>query len=111
MIEDSYPNTPGHHGVDTSIAAADAIASQCGRLQGMALAAIAAAGEAGLTADELAATLEVDRWTIQPRTTELRAKRLIADSGRRRRNVTGKRAIVWVLPKFDPQDEGTNDGE
>ena len=44
----------------------------------------------------LAARLEMDRWSIQPRTSELRRKGLIRDSGRRRPNATGKRAIVWI---------------
>jgi hypothetical protein len=91
-----YPNEPGHRGVETSVEAADAIASVSARLQRLALRAIHAAGTDGLTADELAATVGVTRWTIQPRTTELRRKGLILDSGVRRRNVTGKRAIVWT---------------
>ncbi len=62
----------------------------------MALEAIRAAGAHGFTADELAAWLELERWTIQPRTSELSRKGLIRDSGRRRPNATGKLAIVWV---------------
>ena len=50
----------------------------------------------GLTADELSARLEMDRWSIQPRTSELKRKGLIRDSGQRRPNRTGKQAIVWV---------------
>lgn len=91
-----YPDIPGHKGGETSISAAEEMAPHTGRLQKMALDAIRAAGTDGLTADELAAALGLDRWTIQPRTSELRAKALIADSGQRRRNVSGKRAIVWV---------------
>lgn len=91
-----YPDTPGHRSVDTSVEAAEALAPQLGRLQRMALAAINDSGAKGLTADELAATLKLDRWTVQPRTSELRRKGAIYDSGQRRRNATGKRAIVWV---------------
>jgi biotin operon repressor len=98
-----YPNTPGHRGVSTSIEAADAIESVTARLQRMALRAIQEAGSRGLTADELAATLDLSRWTIQPRTTELRRKHLVIDSGVRRLNVTGKRAIVWVA--VDQQEQ------
>jgi hypothetical protein len=39
----------------------------------------------------------MDRWSIQPRTSELRRKGLIRDSGKRRQNATGKSAIVWVV--------------
>ncbi|CAN5899763.1 hypothetical protein BH24BAC1_BH24BAC1_36910 [soil metagenome] len=92
----TYPDSPGHRNVDTSIAAADALALKLGRLQRMAQAAISEAGPRGLTADELAARLEMDRWSIQPRTSELRRKGLIRDSGQRRPNGTGKLAIVWT---------------
>lgn len=91
-----YPDAPGHRHVDTSVAAADALAPKLGRLQRMTQAAIYDAGVRGLTADELAARLQMHRWSVQPRTTELSRKGLIRDSGQRRPNVTGKAAIVWV---------------
>jgi hypothetical protein len=93
-----YPNYPGHYGVPTSVAAADDLAPVLGRLQALAEATIRAAGSIGLTADELAARLGMERWSIQPRTTELSRKGLIIDSGLRRRNVTNKMAIVWIVP-------------
>ncbi len=92
----AYPDTPGHRNVDTSIAAAEALAPKLGRLQRLAEEAIRDAGSRGLTADELAARLEMDRWSIQPRTSELKRKGLIRDSGMRRPNATGKQAIVWI---------------
>jgi hypothetical protein len=98
-MTDVYPDAPGHRGVETSVEAADAIAPVAGRLQRLALATIRDAGDAGLTADELAARLGMDRWSVQPRTSELRRKQLIRDSGQRRRNATGKRAIVWTAEK------------
>lgn len=96
---DSYPNRPGCRATDTSQAAAEAIAPKLGRLQRMALDAIKARGTLGLTADELAEALSLDRYSIQPRTSELRRKMLIADSGLRRRNSSHKMAIVWTLPE------------
>ena len=92
----TYPDAPGHRNVDTSIAAADALAPKLGRLQRMAETAIRDAGLHGLTADELAKRLDLDRWSIQPRTSELKRKGLIRDSGLRRPNASGKRAIVWI---------------
>lgn len=92
----TYPNTPGHRKVDTSIMAAADLAPKLGRLQQLALTAIRESGWLGLTADELASRLNMERYTVQPRTTELKVKRLIRDSGQRRINATGKRAIVWV---------------
>lgn len=91
-----YPDAPGHRNVDTSVAAADALAPKLGRLQQMAEAAIRAAGLYGLTADELAERLDMDRYSIQPRTSELKRKGFIRDSGKRRKNASGKMAIVWV---------------
>lgn len=92
----AYPNAPGQRNVETSIAAADALAPKLGRLQRMANSAIRNAGSYGLTADELAARLDADRWSIQPRTSELKRKGLIRDSGQRRTKRTGKLAIVWI---------------
>ena len=91
-----YPDAPGHRDVETSVAAADALAPKLGRLQRMAETTIRDAGTHGLTADELAARLEMDRWSIQPRTSELKRKGLVRDSGQRRPNRTGKLAIVWI---------------
>jgi DNA-binding MarR family transcriptional regulator len=95
-----YPDAPGHRGVDTSREAAEAFAPKLGRLQKLALEAIRSRGPFGLTADELAETLGLDRYSIQPRSTELRRKRLIEDSGLRRFNATGRRAIVWITPEY-----------
>lgn len=92
-----YTDAPGHRSVETSIAAANALAPKLGRLQRMAETAIRDAGLQGLTADELAARLDMDRWSIQPRTSELKRKGLIRDSGHRRPNATGKSAIVWTV--------------
>lgn len=92
-----YPDAPGHCGVDTSIAAADAIAPRLGRLQRLAETTIRAAGRDGLTTDELAVRLNMERWS---RTVELRRKGMIRDSGRRRRTVTGRSAIVLVISTF-----------
>jgi hypothetical protein len=100
----SYPDAPGHRGVDTSIAAAQAVTSKLGRLQRLALDAIEARGAGGLTTDELAEALGLDRYSIQPRTSELRRKSMIVDSGRRRLNASRKRAIVWTLPQYRASD-------
>jgi hypothetical protein len=93
-----YPNVAGHRGVDTIIEAAEAITPKIGRLQRLALEAVRNAGARGLTSDETAEALHSDRWSIQPRLSELKLKGLVVDSGLRRRNSTGKNAIVWVTP-------------
>jgi hypothetical protein len=93
----AYPDTPGHRKVQTSIVAAEALAPKLARLQSLVRSAIADAGENGLTANEVAVRLGMERWVLRPRTSELRRKGAIRDSGKRRPNVTGKQAIVWVV--------------
>ena len=93
----TYPDAPGHRGVETSMLAAQALKTKLGRLQAMAFEAIMEAGWLGRTADELAERLHMDRYSIQPRTSELKRKGLIRDSGQRRANRSGKLAIVWVI--------------
>lgn len=91
-----YPDEPGHRGIDTSIDAARSIDLSVGHLQRVALRAIRAAGPRGLTTNELATAVRIHRDSIQPRTSELRLRGLIRDSGARRPNPNGKNAIVWV---------------
>lgn len=91
-----YPNGPGHRRIDTSVEAAAMIAPAAGKLQRMVLDAIADAGLSGRTTDEVACFLDLSRTSVQPRTSELRRKGLIRDSGRRRPNASGVRAIVWA---------------
>jgi hypothetical protein len=103
-MTDRYPNHPGHRGVETSVEAAEALAPCLGNLQKRTLATIRAAGDAGLTAHETTHAIGFVREAIQPRLSELRRKRLIVDSGRRRKNLSGKKAIVWIAtPQADTE--------
>ncbi|MBD3761469.1 hypothetical protein [Rhizorhabdus sp.] len=106
MHEMTYPETPGHRFIDTSMEAAAAIAPKCGRLQRMVLGAITEAGATGITTDEIAMKLNIDRGSVQPRTSELRLMGLIVDSKQRRRNASGVRAIVWTLPEYVEASDG-----
>jgi hypothetical protein len=94
----SYPDRPACGATDTSAAAAADLAPHLGRLQQLTLDTITDAGADGCTANELAAITGLPREAIQPRTSELRKKGKIVDSGRRRPNPNGKSAIVWTLP-------------
>lgn len=96
MHDHDYPSFPGHRGIDTSAAAAASLASSLSYLQGKVFRAILEAGTRGLTTNELAEHLRIDRGSVQPRTSELRAKGRIRDSRQRRMNANGKKAIVWV---------------
>ncbi len=96
----AYPFSPAPGKTDTSNEAADAMQPHCGRLQADALATIKDAGKDGCTADEVGNRQGRNRWSVQPRISELRQMGLVVDSGRRRQNVTGKRAIVWVAAEY-----------
>lgn len=88
-------------GTDTSREAATDLTSRAPVIRQKVLEAISQAGPYGCTSEDLAAALDLPRVTVQPRTSELRALRKIADSGLRRLNPSsGKRAIVWTLPEF-----------
>lgn len=50
----------------------------------------------GLTADEVAALLVQSVLAVRPRVAELRKEGFIRDTGLRRSNASGKRAIVWA---------------
>jgi len=50
-----------------------------------------------LTTDETAAGLGLSRLTVRPRFSELRARHQVVDTGARRLNDSGKRAIVWAV--------------
>lgn len=91
-----HSSAPSHRGIDTSAAAAASLTSSLGYLQAKVLRAIVDAGSRGLTTNELAERLRIDRGSVQPRTSELRAKGHIGDSRQRRNNANGKKAIVWV---------------
>lgn len=96
----TYPNEAGSKGLaETSDEAAASI--DCARLQRMTLRAIREAQRAGRTSEEAALRLKLPRVSIQPRTSELRRKGLILDSGQRRTNESsGRRAVVWVAREF-----------
>ncbi|MEN2748215.1 hypothetical protein [Sphingomonas sp. T9W2] len=96
----TYPENAGWKGsAETSEDAAASI--DCGRLQRMVLRTIRRAKRAGRTAEECAIALRLPRVSAQPRTSELKAKGLIFDSGRRRINrSSGRRAVVWVAKEY-----------
>lgn len=50
----------------------------------------------GFTADECAAMLGETVLAIRPRVAELNKRNLIHDSGKRRTNISGSKAIVWL---------------
>lgn len=93
----TYPDVPGHRGVDTSIAAAESVKDRAGILREKCLAYVRRWGMTGSTADECAAALNESVLSIRPRFTELRLANRIEDTGTRRPNASGRNAIVWKV--------------
>jgi hypothetical protein len=98
-VDTSYPQRPGWKARDTARAAADDAAPKAPRLRQLCLSELAKSN--GLTADECAARLGIDKLSIRPRFSELSATGEIVDSGERRLNASGKRAVVWRLPAVE----------
>lgn len=53
--------------------------------------------------DEVAEDLGVDRLSIRPRGSALKAKGLIVETGRRRKNRSGRMANVWRVVEKNHQ--------
>lgn len=91
-----YPEVPGARPTDTSRAAAKSVDADTLRQQ--CLVALCEWGYGGgLTADECADVLSESPLAIRPRLSELRRMDKVEDSGHRRSNTSGKKAIVWKL--------------
>lgn len=93
----TYPSGPGYSNDSTSKAAAADVAESAGTIRGVVLRFIAAAGAYGATTNEIAEATNISRDNVQPRTSELKVQGKIVDSGDRRHNANGKKAIVWKL--------------
>jgi hypothetical protein len=87
-----YPVAAGFKARETSSAAAEAQSKRAPYLRQMCLDKIRACE---CTADECADALGIDKLSIRPRFSELAALGKIFDTGHRRRNSSGKTAIVW----------------
>ncbi len=89
-----YPASPGYRDTDTSKAAAEAMKPTAATLRARCLR-ILSYYQAGLTADAAAEILGISILAARPRFTELKLLGKIYDTGTRRRNASGKSAIVW----------------
>ena len=90
-----YPGAPGWTSPTTSRQAATYMAPRAASLRERALNAIIQS-PTGLTADEIAVKINCDRLAVRPRVTELRATARIADTGKTRKNESGRNAVVWI---------------
>lgn len=96
MMESSGPAwAPAVGKTDTSAEAAEAMRGRADSLRSACLSEVVKAGDSELTADECAALIDESVLAVRPRFTELRAMRKIVNSGQRRKNGSGRNAVVW----------------
>lgn len=81
----------------TSRAALASLGSMASTLRAIAYRLIHEAGTDGMTALEVVEASGRNRWGIQPRISELVSAKVVVDSGRTRKNPSGRPAIVWVV--------------
>lgn len=104
----NYPTENNHRGVDTSREAAETMAPLSSRLRAI-VHGILFEHPKGLTVDEVCKIAGMRRYSLQPRHTELLKMGMIRDTGERRFNESGARAIVWratVLDRMEAQAGG-----
>ena len=87
-----YPDIPGYKEPTTSKEAAQEMASSAKLLRVKCLDMIR---KHPMTADQVAAILDLSVLSVRPRISELYAKGLIEKTKMRGRNASGKRATVW----------------
>ena len=88
-----YPQSPGYSHRPTSRAAAEKIKSRALTLRESCLYALRQIGNQ--TADEIAEALGESILAVRPRITELAKLDQIIDTEQRRKNKSGRLAIVW----------------
>ena len=89
-----YPHAPGHRRVPTSVEAAAEIGPRASNLRAGVLEVLR---RGPATAHEAAEAMGESSLAVAPRLSELRVLGLVADSGGRRVNRSGRRAIVWRI--------------
>lgn len=94
MSLNKYPDSPGFQQQDTSYTAAESMNQSAPRLRQQCVQALALRN---MTADEVAKDVGASILSIRPRITELKREGLLHDTGERRKNSSGRNAIVWSL--------------
>jgi len=94
----TYPDSPGWKAQDTSRDAAQAVDGRADTLRRRIMAVLMLNRKA-YTADEIAELLNESPLSIRPRFSELYAQGAIWDTGVRRQNSSGHKAICWSAIK------------
>ncbi len=92
-----YPDVPGFQNTDTSKQGAPS-KEEADTVREKVYSIYRNHSPYGLTADEAGWYLGIGPFTIRPRVTELKRQGRLTDSGVRRRNGSGKKAIVLIIP-------------
>ena len=82
---------------ETSLEANEQINPKKPTLRSLVLGYIAANGDNGATDEEIQTAMKMPANTQRPRRRELEQRRLIKDSGKRRKTISNHDAIVWVV--------------
>ncbi len=102
MSELIYPDAPGFKVAGPSKLAAQKIAPTSTKLRAVVLEEFRQR-PGGLTADEIATSLNLSVLSVRPRVSELRRLGMIEQTGSRRTNDSGMTATVWRLaPELPP---------
>jgi hypothetical protein len=96
LVVVTYPDAPGYRVPGTSRDAAEAVAPIAARLRSRVLAGFREAPE-GMTADEMAANLNLSVLAVRPRCSELVRLGELRRTAERRKNSSGMSAAVLVV--------------
>ena len=95
---------PSVAGSDTSQAAAESVKHDAKHLRAACFLHVIAAGDVGVTCDEVEVIMDGRHQTISPRIRELVGEGRIIDTGRRRPTRSGRNAAVYIATaNADPQ--------
>lgn len=96
LFRDYAPEPPAQAHSRTSRDAAEQIEPAAETLRRQVLHRLILLGSSGATDEELQMFLVMNPSTERPRRIELVEMGLVKDSGRRRRTLSGRNAVVWV---------------
>lgn len=100
-----YPDSPGFKAPGPSAEAAGAIAGTAKTLRAQVLRTVIRS-DRGMTADEIAATLNRSILSVRPRVSELNRLGLIEKAPGRGKNESGMSATVWRVARPLPGERG-----
>lgn len=95
-----YPQVPGHNKVDTSIEAAESMEKSSATLRTRVLNILGGADFPfvyPMTSEQISDISGISHDNVWKRISELRGMGKVEDSGKRRRNRSGRKAIAWQI--------------